>query len=127
MKKKRSSHVPVPEDKIVKALWATGGFIGKAAKKLNVTQAAVSNRIKKRETLKVILDEIIESHLDVAECKLIGLIKKSDLAAIRYYLDNKGKSRGYSKVHEVEISVPKGPLVIVGPASDNFCLCKRTI
>ena len=82
------------------ALRATGGFISQAAKKLGVTQQAISKRIKESEKLQQIRVEIDESYLDLAESKLIKKINNDDNGSIFFYLKCKGKHRGYIERQE---------------------------
>ena len=84
------------------ALRATGGFVSQAAKKLGISQSAVSNRIAKSEELQRIRKEIDESYLDLAESKLIKKINNDDNGSIFFYLKCKGKHRGYVERQEVD-------------------------
>jgi len=84
------------------ALRATGGFVSQAAKKLGISQSAVSNRIAKSKELQEARIEIEESYLDLAESKLIKNINKNDNASIFFYLKCKGKHRGYIERSEVD-------------------------
>ena len=46
-------------------------------------------------------DEIDEATLDLAESGMKGHLKSKNLDAIKYYLERKGKGRGYVKQTEV--------------------------
>ena len=85
-------------------LRASGGFISQAAKKLGVTQQAISDRIRKSEQLQQARKEIDESYLDLAESKLVNKINKEDLGAICFYLKCKGKDRGYVERQEINVN-----------------------
>ncbi len=100
---------------IEKGLRSTGGFISLTAKKLGVTQGAISNRIKTSEKLKKALAEISESQLDFTESKLLKLIKEGNPAAVFFMLKCKGKHRGYIERVEQHVEVTtKNPLEIKG-------------
>jgi predicted transcriptional regulator len=77
------------------ALEATGGFVSYAAKKLGISQSALSHRIRKSERLQKKREEIQYALLDLTESKLITKIKNEDLGAICFYLKCLGKKRGY--------------------------------
>jgi len=100
-------------------LRATGGFISQAAKNLGVTQSAISKRIARSDILKAVLEEIVESTLDFAESKLLGLIKESHPASIYFYLKCKGKHRGYVERQEVTGAEGKDLGVVLLPPKKN--------
>ena len=93
VKKPRRS--PLTTKQIADALRATGGFVTQASVKLGVTYQAVYKRLKTSPELAALKEEIDESTLDLAETKLIELIKEKNLGAICFYLKCKGRSRGY--------------------------------
>ena len=90
------------------ALRATGGFVSQAAKKLGISQSAVSNRLAKSEYLRKIREEIEESYLDLAESKLIKKINNDESGPIFFYLKCKGKKRGYIENHNLEVTTKDG-------------------
>lgn len=88
-------------DQIIAALDAAGGFQTTAAKKLGITQSALSQRIKKSKKIKNAWLEIQEKYLDLAESKLLTKIRKGSLGAICFYLKCKGKQRGYIEQYQI--------------------------
>ena len=103
------------ESQIIEALKANAGFITGAAKMLNVTYHAIYDRIQRSEYLKNNYQEIQESHLDLAESKLLQNIKGGNLGAICFFLKCRGKSRGYIETSKHELSGPDGgPITVVG-------------
>ena len=82
-------------EQIEKALKLNGGFVGPAAKGLNVTYQAVYDRIKRNARLRRTLNSIRETYLDMAENALLTKVKQGDLGAICFYLKCLGKKRGY--------------------------------
>jgi len=79
------------------ALDKAGGFLAEASRILGVSRSAVTQRVKKSKRLQKKLQEIIEFHLDVAESKLLSCVNKEQGWAVMYYLNNKGKPRGYGR------------------------------
>lgn len=74
--------------------------------------------MQKHPELVDVENEIIDSHCDLAEAKLIEKIRGGDTNAIRYYLDNKGQARGYG-VRKMAFSDGEGnvqqPAMLVAP------------
>ena len=99
---------------IIEALRACGGWQSQAAKKLNITQGALSQRISGNPEIRQALDEIKEQYLDLAESKLMAAVNDRELGAICFYLKCRGKERGYIEKVQVDASVevPK-PIEIV--------------
>lgn len=101
---------------IERALRATGGFISQAAILLHTTQSLISHWIKKNERLRVVVSEIEDEHLDLAESKLVLSLKKREPWAIQFYLKYKGKKRGY--VESNNIDMPRVPIVFKYDSSE---------
>lgn len=90
------------------ALRKAGGFISYAAKSLNVSPSAVTQRVKANEHLQQVLREVKDSYLDLSEAALLKKIKAGDLGAICFYLKCQGKDRGYVEKQQIEASSPDG-------------------
>ena len=89
------------------ALRASLGILTRAATILedkygSCSPTTVSNYIKRHSSLQKVQDEITNQTLDLAESKLIQLIKDGDKTAILFYLKCKGKDRGYIEKPEIE-------------------------
>ena len=82
---------------IERAIKGSNGLISTIAQRLSVCRQTVSEYLKKYPELNKPLLEETESVLDVVESKLMKKVQEDDFNAIRYYLDNKGKGRGYGK------------------------------
>jgi hypothetical protein len=93
------------------ALRASGGYQTVAAQKLGTSQQCISARIKRSPALQQFVKEIENQYLDLAESKLITLIKAGNLGAICFYLKCKGRHRGYIERHEIS-GEDGGPLTI---------------
>ena len=95
-----------PEDRysleqLEKALIAGDGHISKAAKRLKCKASTVRKYLERYPELEDLRDEIDEATLDLAESGMKGHLKSKNLDAIKYYLERKGKGRGYVKQTEV--------------------------
>jgi hypothetical protein len=95
------------EDQIEAALRACGGIQSRAASALanaagiSFTRQALNKTIKKSRRLQRACEEITEETLDLAEDKCIEGIKKSDSSLIKFYLETRGKGRGYTRRAEL--------------------------
>ena len=108
------------EEQIAKALKASGGLITHAARKLGVTQPAVSQRVKSSEFLQAVIQEITESTLDLAESQLMEKIREGHIAAIIFYLKTKGRDRGFSERMEINANInAKAGVLVVPPMAES--------
>lgn len=86
-------------DELIGKIWANKGKVGLVAEILGVTPATIYNYAKRYSTVKnALVDSRVhfdESLVDAAEIKLHRAVVKGEAWAVKYTLDNKGKSRGY--------------------------------
>jgi len=87
----------VSEEDIRNALIKCDGIIAWAARSLRVDRSSLHKRIQRSEFLREVLKHCIEETLDEAEGQLFKLIRDGDPKAVKWYLEKKGKSRGYGK------------------------------
>jgi hypothetical protein len=88
------------------ALVKSAGVLAEAARILakaygSCDRCTVANYIERYPRLLRIVDETTETVIDLAEHKLIAAIKKDTDWAIKFYLETKGKHRGYTKRQEI--------------------------
>lgn len=81
---------------VADALPATGAILSDTAKVLGVTRQALFHFLEKHPELQALRADVEEEMLDVAESWVVAAIKAGDQKMIRWYLDRKGKSRGYT-------------------------------
>lgn len=84
------------------ALKKNGGLAAHAARDLGMTRQGVSQRIRKSPELQAFLAELDQTHLDTAEGVVLEAIANKDLPTARWYLERKGKKRGYATKVETE-------------------------
>ena len=94
------------------ALQQCGGNVQDAATAVGIRRETLSRAISKSMRLKSAQIIGNENLLDLAESKVVKGIKKDDGAMIRFFLDRKGKNRGWSTKHE--ISAGDGQVLTVG-------------
>lgn len=83
------------------ALQATGAVISHSALSLGVSRTALYKFLEKHPELNSLRREIEDNQLDTAEFHIAQSIRAGDLSTIRWYLERKGKARGYSCRHEL--------------------------
>lgn len=83
-------------EEIEKALRMHKGIMSAAAKELNVTRSAISQRVSRSKKLQNVQKEIREKVLDLAESVVFGkMAQEMNLTASIFYLKCQGKERGY--------------------------------
>ena len=87
--------IKVRDATIVKALEACGGVILHAAAMINMSRRQMADRIKAQPELTDRLMDIRESNIDIAESKLMELIRKGQPSAVIFFLKCLAKERGY--------------------------------
>jgi hypothetical protein len=60
----------------------------------------ISKRVGQNPRLRRVCDEVLEESLDIAENELIKGVKRGDASLIKFYLETRGKQRGYTRRHE---------------------------
>ena len=95
------------EDQIEAALRACGGIQSRAACALanaagiSFTRQALNKAIKKSKRLQRACEDIVEETLALAEDKCIDGIRNGDSSLIKFYLETRGKGRGYTRRAEL--------------------------
>jgi hypothetical protein len=104
-------------EQIERALRRTNGLQTPAARMLNVTVSAISQRIKRSKRLQQVVEEIVEGMLDRAENVVHYHLEQNNLTGAIFYLKTKGKARGYIEGQEIdlqgEVGITKIERVIV--------------
>lgn len=85
---------------VLKAIKDTGGIRTTICSNLKCDRKTLFKYINKYPEIKEAIEDEEESVLDLAENSLFALIQNGDTAAIFYYLNNKGKKRGYGYQRE---------------------------
>ena len=92
------------EEQIAAALMKTRGNMAAAGRRLNVTRATISQRVKASPALQNIKVEALEAVLDQAEDNLIVAVNRREEWATKYILDTQGKGRGYTRRADVQLT-----------------------
>jgi|TARA_Y100000310_G_scaffold31852_1_gene30197 hypothetical protein len=89
------------DDQILEALEKCGGVVLHAAQALGAARASIQRRIDNSKELTQQLKDLREVNIDIAESKLMELIRKGQPAAVIFYLKCVAKHRGYVERAEV--------------------------
>ena len=113
----------VTDDMVADALLKSAGVIYRAADLVGLDRHSVSRRISKSARLRTVLQDIIEKVLDMAEAQLIAHIRKGDKDMIRFYLNNKGRERGYG--NRVDLGIARDSVLprIIDDITDAEAIC----
>ena len=109
----------VSEDDLAQALINSGGLQAVAGKMVNISQSAVSQRIKNSPHLQEVVTQVKNELLDIAESELRKHIYRGNLVACIFYLKTVGKERGYNEKSELDINanIKGGVLLVPGMAA----------
>lgn len=114
------------EKQILEAIKGSAGIKSTIIKRLGITYCTFKTYTEKYESVKTALYIEEERVLDMAEGNLFKLIQNGDPTAIYYFLNNKGRRRGYGvpsgKFHEQEQQTEErktGVLVTPGMLSED--------
>lgn len=84
-------------DQVIAALKDTNGNMSLAARRLKVTRAAIAYYVREYPTVKAAHDEAAAQITDYAEGHLVAGVIKGDWDRVKYWLENKGRERGYGR------------------------------
>jgi hypothetical protein len=80
------------------------------------TSQTVRNYMARHPQLRQAVEEAIEDNIDKAEARLLTAIGEGTDWAVKFYLETKGKNRGYTRRQEIA-GVPAQPLVVTDARS----------
>lgn len=86
----------IRESALLEAINGSQGFITTIAERLNCSWCTAEKAIKASEAAQQAIRAEEEITLDMVEGKAIERIKDGDAVMIRFYLQTKGKRRGYT-------------------------------
>ena len=96
------------QKQIITALHKRHGILMAAAKDLGCTRQTIYNRMKKDPKIAQAYEDANEIALDFSESALFVNIGQGKESSIFYHLNNKGASRGYSRLLKIAPTDPTG-------------------
>lgn len=111
----------VKQDKkrFLKALENSMGMVVHASDATGIHRATHYNWMKEDPEYAEQVQTIMERNIDLSESVLLQAVKNGDLSAVFYYLNNKGKSRGYNVRDWNEEETRKIEIVIKSPLRES--------
>jgi len=91
-------------DQVREKLAELNGNQAAVARTFGVTRQAVSLLVHKHLELRTVIQDAIQSRIDTAESALDRAILNGEFAAIKFFLETRGKDRGYTSKTEIEHS-----------------------
>jgi hypothetical protein len=88
---------------MIEALTKSLGIVTQACAKIGINRKTHYQWLKEDEQYKADCEAIHETTLDFVESKLYQNIKEGRESSIFYFLNNRGGSRGYSKIQQIAI------------------------
>lgn len=98
----------ITEKTLAAALRKWGGVQTLAAKEIGTSRQNVYQRIKLSKKLQDVMREVEDDTLDLGEGHIIKGVRDGDKDYVKYYMDRKGKRRGYGP--KVENSLDEAQL-----------------
>lgn len=104
----------VSDAQLSNALVLKGGIMSEAGKACGISRQAVYDRVQNTPALRETIRLVGEQLLDIAESQLTKSLKRGDKEMVRYYLDRKGKKRGYGNSVNVGIDDAQAEAIVRG-------------
>ena len=108
----KSSKSNIKKKAMLQALEKSLGIVTTAAKQVGIDRWTHYDWMKADPEYKAAVEAIDDVALDFAESKLHGQIAKGDTTATIFYLNNKGKKRGYNRPESSEKKQQQWPTSI---------------
>ncbi len=98
---------------LIEACKGSMGICESARKRLGISRRAFYNYRKRYPDVQQALDDELERGLDYAESQLMQLIQAKDFRAIAFYLERKGRERGWGQQQQVNVhnDTPLQPII----------------
>ena len=104
---------------MIEALERHLGIATKAAKEIGISRHTHYDWMREDPEYKKAVDELNEVVLDFTESKLLELVNEKNVTAVIYHLNNKGRSRGYSRKQDEDEIDKTVNIVINSPLSND--------
>jgi transposase-like protein len=102
---------------VLAACQGSMGICEAVCRKLGVTRRTLLKYRQRWPEVQEALDEEREAGLDYAENKLIQLVQSGDFRAIAFYLERKGRDRGWGQQQQLDVrgGLPVQPIICFEP------------
>jgi hypothetical protein len=103
----------IKKEEWLKAVRDNAGIIGGIAATLKLDRTTVFRKAQAEPWLKEAIFEATESTLDLAELSMRAAIECGNMKAIMWFLERKGRDRGYGKELKIETDSASKPNVVI--------------
>jgi len=97
-----SGHDRYTQQQVIDTLVRTGGLKGPAARALRCHRHTINSYIERYPAVKQAQEDALQDTIDLAQSRLVALVKKDDWRAIRFLLCTLGKDRGFTERTEIQ-------------------------
>lgn len=91
-----------PKSRVMELLRISFGNLSATARALGCSRSDLVEAIAASPELQAAVQEARETLVDVAEARLLDLVRKGDVTATAFYLKTKGRNRGWCERWEEE-------------------------
>jgi predicted transcriptional regulator len=103
----------ITQDEWIEAVRNSAGVVALVAAKLGVSRQTIWEHRKKHAWLDEAFKETVEQSLDLAESNISAALQAGNLKATMWYLERKGKTRGFGRELQIESESLAKPQVIL--------------
>lgn len=101
------------KDKILEACVGCNGIADAVRQKLGISRRAFYNYRQRWPEIQQAIDDELEVGLDAAESQLMKLVKQKDFRAIAFFLERRGRARGWGAQQQLAVKseTPLQPII----------------
>lgn len=106
----------------VEAMKKSGGILKDACEKTGIARQTIYDWRRADPEFDAACNETQELMLDEAETRLIAAVRRGNLKAVKFYLERKGRSRGYDLHQDIDLTatVLRPRVVFEGDENDGL-------
>jgi len=116
--------VRLTKEQVLKACEGSMGVLAPIYKKLGISRSAFYWYRKRYPEVEKFIQDELNRGLDYAESKLLELISEKDFRAISFYLERKGKDRGWGQQQISVTGSPVQPIICFSNGKTNVEVVK---
>ena len=109
----------ITQEQWIQAVKESSGIVAAVAARLGVTRQHVSQHRRDHEWLHAAFEESLHLSLDLAETNIQAAIESGNLKVTMWFLERKGKTRGWGKEIQIESDSLASPKTVILRLPDN--------
>lgn len=101
------------KERILEACVGCNGIADAVRQRLGISRRAFYNYRQRWPEVQKAIDDELEVGLDMAESQLLKLVKQKDFRAISFFLERRGRHRGWGAQQQIEMNgdAPLQPII----------------